>query len=434
MAIGYSDEFKDGVKFQEFRDTVCEKFDIKIGIDEFEGQKKLKLFNLPVEAAALSPGQQYLIRMAVACYQNKVDNSLVFFLDEPELHLHPKALIDVICFLKMTFKESQFWISTHSLSLIAYLTANINNTTVFNIKNGKVELFRSDSTDLLEGLIGCEDNKIAVQMVLSTPEEYASNRFSIECFDPPQTVDAKPNDVQNKIIGQILKPGDLVVDYGAGKGRFFEGLGIDYTDEQLAKKIKYFAFDPDKKDAEKCCSIMNTYGSTSKNYFNAIDPLKKIVNESANYVLLVNVLHEIDPKYWLEVFQNIDYLLKKDGKLIIVERSELTVGEAPYDNGFLVITPNSAQILFGQENIDYMTHPQKTYIARYMISKGGLKVTTDKVARCIEQIKIDSFEQLRLLKDNKCADKKYKFGLKKAFWLNQYANSSFIIEDISKQL
>ena len=430
MAMGYSNEFKDGTQFELFRDTICKDFGIKITVEESDGRKKLKLFDQDIDNAGLSPGQQYLIRIAVACFQNKVDHNSIFILDEPELHLHPKALIDVVSCLRKTFKYSQFWISTHSLPLIAYLTANEKDTTVFNIKNGTPELFRSDSSNLLAGLIGCEDNRLAVQMVLSTPEEYASNKFSVECFDPPQTVGAKPNDVQNEIIGQMLKPGDLIVDYGAGKGRFLEGLAIDYAEEKLAKEIQYFAFDPDDKDAEKCKAIMNAYGSTSENYFNDIDDLIKKVNAGANYVLLVNVLHEIAPKYWAEVFQNIDYLLKKDGKLIIVERSELTVGEAPYDNCFLVITQNSARRLFEEKNIEYNTHPKKEHIARYIINKDGLKVTEDKINQCIKQIKYDSFEKIKFLKgDNNDLSKKFKVGLKIAFWLNQYANASFIVED-----
>ena len=55
---------------------------------------------------------------------------------------------------------------------------------------------------------------------------------------------------------------------------------------------------------------MNTYGSSSNNYFNDITALKEKINSEANYVLLVNVLHEISPTYWFEVFQNIQHLLK----------------------------------------------------------------------------------------------------------------------------
>ena len=33
----------------------------------------------------------------------------------------------------------------------------------------------------------------------------------------------------------------------------------------------------------------------SKNYYNEIDSLIKVVDSSADYVLLINVLHEINP-------------------------------------------------------------------------------------------------------------------------------------------
>ena len=86
-------------------------------------------------------------------------------------------------------------------------------------------------SELLEGLIGGKDYRSAIQLILSTPDEYASNKFALECFNSPETLGAKSKDPQNMIISQLLKPGDLVVDYGVGKGRFFEGLGIDYAKE-----------------------------------------------------------------------------------------------------------------------------------------------------------------------------------------------------------
>lgn len=433
MAMGYSEEFKDGTKFEEFQNTICKELGINISLEEdkIKGAKHLNLFGLDVSENKLSPGQQYLVRIAVACYQNETNDNSIFFLDEPELHLHPKALIEVVSCLRKKFNKNQFWIATHSLPLISYLVSNIKNTTVFNMVEGSLKLFRSDSSELLEGLIGGKDYRSAIQLILSTPDEYASNKFALECFNSPETLGAKSKDPQNMIISQLLKPGDLVVDYGVGKGRFFEGLGIDYAKERLSEKIQYYAYDPSDADAKKCCLIMNTYGSSSNNYFNDITELKEKINSEANYVLLVNVLHEISPTYWFEVFQNIKHLLKDDGELIIVERDELTIGEAPYNNCFLVLTQNSANELFGKENFEYDTHPEKEHIVRYKIKKQQLNVSEKNINDCIAQIKFDSNEKLKEIKTTP-TDETYKLGLKLAFWLNQYANSSFIIENILK--
>ena len=430
MAVGYSDEYKDGKEFEKFRKDIALKIGVDFSCDETVEGKTLNLFNKPIDSIVLSPGQQYLIRMAVACYQNKNNKNIVFCLDEPELHLHPKALIDIIDYLIDSFQGNQFWISTHSLALISHLTSKRSNVTVLNMIDGKPTILRSDSSRLIEGLIGGIDNTLPMQLFLSTPEDYAANKFSIECSSPPDTLSATKKDPQTEITNMILKPDDVVVDYGAGKGRFFEGLGIDFADSGISKKIKYYAFDPSSKDSDKCKWVMNQYGSSDKNYYNEIDRLIKVVDSSADYVLLINVLHEIDPLEWKNLFVNIDKLLKDTGKLIIVERSELTVGEAPYRNRFLVITHNSANSLFGEENVEWFPHPKKEHIQRYIVSKEGLNINDEKIKSFFEQVKIDAYSKIKEIKEIKeIKVQDYKNGLKMAFWLHQFANAILNNED-----
>lgn len=239
------------------------------------------------------------------------------------------------------FEHNQFWISTHSLTLIAYLVARRESTTVFNLVDGKPQLLRSDSEKLIKGLIGSDDNRQITQRFLATPDEYACNKFSIESYLSPATLEAKPNDPQNEMVINVLKEGDIVVDYGVGKGRFIEGLGIDAPN--LVKEIQYYAYDVGDIDSLKCKSVMEALGIPTDQYTNDIKGLKNKVNGMANYVLLVNVLHEIAPKYWIEVFENIYNLLDENGQLIIVEQEELIVGEWPYENGFLVMTELGAK-------------------------------------------------------------------------------------------
>lgn len=81
MAMGYSEEFKDKTKFEEFQNTICKDLGIKISKeeDEVKGTKSLNLFGLDVSENKLSPGQQYLVRIAVACYQNEANDNSIFF-------------------------------------------------------------------------------------------------------------------------------------------------------------------------------------------------------------------------------------------------------------------------------------------------------------------------------------------------------------------
>ena len=107
-------------------------------------------------------------------------------------------------------------------------------------------------------------------------------------------------------------------------------------------------------------------------YFNNINDLINKINNEADYVLLINVLHEIPPIEWKKLFESISKLLKDSGKLIIVEREELTIGESPYDEGFLMITKSGSEKLFGKNNVKLLRHPQKHHIVKYVVSKEGL--------------------------------------------------------------
>ena len=433
MMKGYSEEFEDGKAFEKFCAWVKEIFNIELSVEKSGTEKYLNIFGRKIEDAGLSPGQRYLLRMAIACFCNQKKENMIFFLDEPELHLHPQALIEVIKSLRQTFLGNQFWIATHSLALTAYLTSTEEKCTVINMEKGMPSLFRSDSSLVLNGLMGASDNIVAVRSFFALPDEYACNRFSIECNNPPGVTSAKREDPQNEMIEVLLKPGDTVVDYGVGKGRFFEGLGMDCADVQLSEKIDYFAYDKSKEYAKKCKMIMKKYGSKEENYFNDVGELKSKVSGKADYVLLVNVLHEIDPVYWEEVFRSIKELLKEKGSLIIVERSRLTVGEAPYDNGFLVLTRNSADVLFGKENVRWEVHSNNRYIEKYTVSKGGLEVSAEKVCLCVQTIREDAYSEVKKLKSAETTNKDFREGLEMAFWLHEYANAILIDEEFKNR-
>lgn len=425
MAHGYSEEFRDGKDFEKFRSMAHEKF----GIELEKTEDSIKLFGLDIEKAKLSPGQQYLLRIAIACQFNKKIDNLIFMLDEPEIHLHPKAMIEIIEYMRECFKNSQFWISTHSIELVSYMVATVEDSTVLCMNKGMVRTLRSDSSDVIDGLLGHRDNRIYMQQFYNTPDEYACVRFATECFMEDKTLSGKKKDPQQSLITSLLTDEQVIVDYGAGKGRLLEQLSLDSPD--LLKKITYYAFDVSEKDSKICKTVMKNNEMPEEQYSNDIENLKSVLSKKVDYVFLVNVLHEISPKYWKEIFENIAAMLKDNGSLCIVEREELTVGEAPYDCGFLMVTENSVKKLF--EKCERCTHDTKKYIVRYTIDArnvGGVDDT--KIKRCIESIQDDAFGEiakLRKKEDVKINKERYKKGIKLAFWLNQYANAALVLNN-----
>lgn len=425
MAKGYSEEFRDGRAFDEFAKSFAQPFQLVVERDE---NRCLKLFDRKAEGVKLSPGQQYLLRIAVACYQNRNDERMVFLLDEPELHLHPKAQIELIKALRIKFPASQFWIFTHSLTLVSYLTVAEKDTTVLYMQNGQTDLFRSNSGSILEGLIGAEENRFAIRQLLATPDEYACNKFAVECKTKPGVLDAVDGkDPQVGMVGTIFHPGDVVVDYGVGKGRLLGELSLGPYHDVL-KNICYYAYDAADDDAVRCKEIMRSCGFSEECYFNHKDQLLGRIEGRVDHVLLVNVLHEIDPCYWVEVFEVISRLLKSDGQLVIVEREELTVGEEPYHNGFLVLTEASVDKLFSQ-HFPPQRHETKKYIVKYTIPKSAISVTVDEVNACVAQIQEDAIQIINNLKGESAKTDldRYRTGIKLAFHLHQYANASLIL-------
>ena len=431
LAHGYSEEFQDGKQFDYFSKNFAPVFGLQI--ERVTGTNELKLFGQSMEEAKLSPGQQYLLRIAVACYRNRNNPNMIFLMDEPELHLHPEALICFINQMREKFANSQFVISTHSLELISYFSViEGGNATILHLNQGRVDILRSNSEALVKGLIGSDKNLFAIQQLITMPDEYACNKFAAQSYDPPLTLPATGRDPQVEFILPIFHEGDTVLDYGAGKGRFFEELALEDQENHIAGKIRYYAFDVDDKDAARCKMIMERYGSSEKNYSNNIKDILKKLSGKVDYVLLVNVLHEIDTKFWCEVFGNIHTLLKDSGKLIIVERETLTIGERAYDNGFLVITSTGADALFAAGNYQRNTHSKKNYIVKYTVEKQALHITKEKVQECISQIKQHALMQIAQLKHSQSPQEyvnKYQAGIQLAFQLHQYANASLILDE-----
>src|SRR5690606_22969500 len=153
---------------------------------------------------------------------------------------------------------------------------------------------------------------------------------------------------------KLSKTGVLrVLDYGAGKGRLISNIvDLDETNqEKLIESIEYIAYDKFHNDKEHCESaLVKAYGSCEKKYFNDFNNLLSVYDKgSFDVVIMCNVLHEIDPKDWLKLFQNegvISSLLSENGILLLVEDHQIPIGEKAYQKGFLVLDTPQLKDLF----------------------------------------------------------------------------------------
>lgn len=322
---------------------------------------------------SLSDGQKVLLQLGCALHaQGTALNEAIIFLDEPENHLHPAALVEVIDRLDGLLVDGQLWIATHSIPLIAHLSAK-DPKCVWYMDGGKVEHAGRKPERVLEGLMGGRDGAQQLQDFTLLPGQLAINRFLSECLQPPAVVGADVKDPQTKAITglisarrKLLGQGQKirVLDFGAGKGRLLASLAV--ADEAgagapvLATRewLDYVALDSSTENAVDCRKeIEALYASDAAHrYFSNLGALETHFDaKSFDLVVMCNVLHELDPEQWLQLFGpdgKLTKLLKPDGGLLVVEDYQIPAGELAHRYGFLLLDEAELKQLFCWNEVD----------------------------------------------------------------------------------
>jgi len=399
------------------------------------------LFGFPLGKCGLSFGQTALIQYCLAIYsQETALRDLVLFLDEPENHLHPSVIIETLDRIQKCNTNGQIWIATHSIPLLAHFDPSM----IWYVENGKISHAGKMPEKVLQGLLGGEDEISKLDSFIGLPAQYAMSQFAFECLFAPTTVMTGPRDsqtlhIREELIRRFPNGAIRLLDYGAGQGRLISNL-CDLEEgklKELIARLDYIAFDKNDKDKDVCeSSISKVYDSSEKRYFNDMALLKaKIDKGSFDVILMCNVLHELDPKDWLSIFNTesgIVSLLKEDGILLVVENHQMPKGEKAYQKGFLVLDELQFKELFK------ITESDKGFIT---VGDAESKIKAHTIPSCcLRRIDADSrIKALRTLssmaKDRiselREKEKSYKNGLKHAFWTQQFANAELALAELS---
>ncbi len=443
LCEGYSEGSNESNGYKDLIEFIGFAKELELDFSWDQNTKSLNVFGRKFDDARLSPGQLYALRIAVACKSHEVNENIAFLLDEPETHLHPSLLIKIINQLMQHFKNAQFFIATHSLPLISYLTVVREDTTVLFMENGEIkDSLRSNSEHILNKLIGTEEEQFAIKQLFVSSEEMACNKFCMECFLKPTVVsggvsgDPSVSIAESKIESNAEQEPLVIVDYGAGEGRLLECMYEDTFTEGYI----YNAYNIKVEDAICCERLIAQKGLKGRSYCGR-DSLYELKGR-VDRVFMVNVLHEIPPEEWKNEFETISKLLKDNGKLIIIEREILTMGEAPFVNGFLMLTglgdrSDAAESLFGADNMIFTRDPQKPHIIAYTIEKSGSQTATNaKMDDVLQHLQENAIEQIRKLRKEKETisqhKERYKNGMSLAFWLNQLSCALLYREEIGK--
>lgn len=147
---------------------------------------------------------------------------------------------------------------------------------------------------------------------------------------------------------------------------------------------------------------------------------------------MCNVLHEILPKRWEELFGptgEITELLTKDGQLLVVEDQRIPIGENAHKYGFIVLDTGSLKDLFGVQGEDspVLADSQRDgRLKAHLVSKAQVqnvsRMTVRKALECHLNHSRREIDRIRGPQGG--AD-----GRTFAFWLVQFANVVMAMED-----
>ena len=234
------------------------------------------LFGGPIARAGLSEGQLALLLWGVGLHAQGVQlGDAILIMDEPENHLHADSAIQVVCRSIEANEDGQVWIATHSVPLIAALTAKYpDDVSLLFVNEGKVSFAGRDPERILLSLIGGDDNLMAMREFIDLPEQLAVNRFAAQCLCPPSICASNdPEDPQMRLAdngilgnaptGQVSK----VLDFGAGHGRLLESL-FELHGDALKERLEYVAWDHSDSCVKQCLAAVNrVYGKEIQRRF-----------------------------------------------------------------------------------------------------------------------------------------------------------------------
>jgi SAM-dependent methyltransferase len=387
--------------------------------------------------SSLSDGQRILLMMAVLIHvQVSKLNGHVLLLDEPECHLHPRIVIKIVRWLIENDKVGQIWIATHSVPLIATLP----HESLWFVEKGQVSWAGRKTELILHGLLGGPESREQIEEFLRLPAQLASNRFASECLIPPKVVNTGADDPQARQVREYLQLESKnntplkVLDYGAGVGRLLSAMYERWDNErEFCEAIDYRAFEPGISSKEQLQSTIRSIYSDAEQQFRCAvkdEELVKIDPDSVDIVIMCNVLHEIPPDEWRQLFSSISRLLKSDnGKLLILEDTEIPHGERAHRYGFLILDNLQLYKLFScteKDSLKISTPDMGNSRLRVHVVPAQLlgRVTPESTKQALELLQQTARNQIKELRNQELDSRN---GHLHALWTQLLANADIYV-------
>lgn len=402
------------------------------------------IFDRSVGVAHLSEGQRVLLQFCVAIHaQAQKLSELIVIMDEPENHLHPGAMLDAINEIKDALSNGQIWIATHSIPLLA----NFDPESIWWMEDGAVRHAGSQPEVVMRGLVGDEDRVKKLSDFLGLPEALAANNFAHQCLLRPRVSPANLHDPQTRQIQNLiesLRPGNRlrILDFGAGRGRLVSALREDgQSIADVVKRVDYWAYEIFTSNRSECeAAISRLYGEPGQRFLSSDRDARSILDaESVDVVVMCNVLHEIDPVEWPRLFGCeglLRYLLKPDGFLLIVEDTEMRMGEMAHPRGFLVLDTSELKTLFSIKETEHEfvaddARGDCRLKAHLIPSRCITQVSAASIKKTLQQLRHCAIEEIKRLRVSD-GFASYRSGRKHALYVQQLANAQLALELIGE--
>jgi ABC-type cobalamin/Fe3+-siderophores transport system ATPase subunit len=422
-------------------DRLCNLIKLLLGTELKNIDGELTLFDKNFSNLDLSDGEKKIIQLIVSLYsQESTLEEMILMFDEPENHLHPSIIIEIIERFQRIVKKGQLWIATHSIALTSYFL----NESVYFMDKGILSYAGSIPEKVLDSLIGNDERKMKLLDFIDLPNRLALIRFAEECLLESKVIPGNRDDKQTEqfkgFIHEHLNDTTIprVLDFGAGKGRLLSNLSESCSKEnkKVSDLLDYYAYDIDSANMAECKNVIEeVYNDSTGRYFNET---YKLVEMKFDIILMCNVLHEINPSDWINVFNSptgIYNMLNDTGILLIIEDCLMPHGEKAFSSGFIVLNEEEIKVLF---NIDKECNGYKTYdynedkrLMAHAIEKKHLpNITNSSIKNCIRLLHKNTLKKINITRDGPV---NYKNGRKHGFLVQQLANCCLVLEDMDKK-
>jgi len=278
---------------------------------------------------------------------------------------------------------------------------------------------------------------------LGLPAALAANNFAHQCLLAPSVLATDPGDPQTRqtqrLISSCLGEKRLrILDFGAGRGRLVSSIRESgESAPKLVQQVDYLAFDTSGTYRTECeAAIARLYGDSTNRYFpNERDVRAKLDANSVDIIVMCNVLHEIDPLEWPSLFGEagmLRHLLNPGGFLLLVEDTEMRIGEKAHARGFLVMDTAELKTLFSIQEKDTQFSVDDARgdgrLKAHLIPAACVaRITQNSLRTAVAQSRHFAIEAIKQLRASH-GMLSYRDGRKHAYYVQQLANSHLALE------